>query len=299
MMNDIKSLLFKTEALRVSPEDKLFWYTSGTIGPYYINAHFLYGSESKANELLATIDDNKGNEYEMPGIVAEAVINNYKNDDFYKNAIDIIVSYIRDNISVREIDFISGGERRDWFFSFIVANLLDKPHITVYKDLRVVYGSEKPKGTADKVREVTENTLAGRRCLHISDLVTEASSFERAWRPAIEKAGGGISWSLTVVDRMQGGRRLIESLGSEHHALIEIDGGLFNTALERGYVNQRQHDMILAYIDDPKVSMKAFIDAHPEFLKSTLEGGGKDAERAKLCLERGVYDNFRTENANK
>ena len=41
--------LFETNAFRVCPENEPFWYTSGTIGPYYINTHFLYGSEEKGN----------------------------------------------------------------------------------------------------------------------------------------------------------------------------------------------------------------------------------------------------------
>ena len=39
------SLLFETNAFRVCEENKPFWYTSGKIGPYFINADYLYGSE--------------------------------------------------------------------------------------------------------------------------------------------------------------------------------------------------------------------------------------------------------------
>ena len=52
--------LFKTNAIRVCPKDKPFWYTSGRIGPYYVNTHFLFGSETKANAFLADIDRLKG-----------------------------------------------------------------------------------------------------------------------------------------------------------------------------------------------------------------------------------------------
>ena len=51
--------LFETNAFRVCPENEPFWYTSGTIGPYYINTHFLYGSESSALEMLKAIDGIK------------------------------------------------------------------------------------------------------------------------------------------------------------------------------------------------------------------------------------------------
>jgi len=31
------SWLFETNALKIAPAEKPFWYTSGLIGPYYIN----------------------------------------------------------------------------------------------------------------------------------------------------------------------------------------------------------------------------------------------------------------------
>ena len=45
---------------------------------------------------------------------------------------------IKENINTEEIDYISGGERRDWYFSNIIAYLLKKPHVTIYKDLTTV-----------------------------------------------------------------------------------------------------------------------------------------------------------------
>ncbi|GAE87725.1 hypothetical protein JCM21531_1120 [Acetivibrio straminisolvens JCM 21531] len=72
-MNNEKLLkwLFETNAIRVCPQDKPFWYTSGTIGPYYINTHFLYGSEEKANKLLAFIDREKENVLKCPERILE------------------------------------------------------------------------------------------------------------------------------------------------------------------------------------------------------------------------------------
>jgi len=64
---ELVNWLFNTGAVRVCPEGKPFWYTSGTIGPYYINTHFLYGSERKALELLETIDAIKADRLGCPG----------------------------------------------------------------------------------------------------------------------------------------------------------------------------------------------------------------------------------------
>lgn len=48
MENPIISWLFETDAVRVCPEGHPFWYTSGKLGPFYINTQFLYGSEAAA-----------------------------------------------------------------------------------------------------------------------------------------------------------------------------------------------------------------------------------------------------------
>ena len=61
-MNNIANLLFETKALKICPENKPFWYTSGKIGPYFINADYLYGSESDSAELLSFIDKELENE---------------------------------------------------------------------------------------------------------------------------------------------------------------------------------------------------------------------------------------------
>ena len=60
-MKDLMSLLFDTNAFKICAENKPFWYTSGKIGPYFVNTHFLYGSENDANELLDYINYTETN----------------------------------------------------------------------------------------------------------------------------------------------------------------------------------------------------------------------------------------------
>ena len=54
-MNIIEKKLFETQAMKVANPEKPFWYTSGKLGPYFINTHFLYGNETAACELLEKI----------------------------------------------------------------------------------------------------------------------------------------------------------------------------------------------------------------------------------------------------
>ncbi len=275
------SWLFETKALRVCPQDKLFWYTSGTIGPYYINTHFLYGNEEKANELLSVIDREKDNIFTCPDRILELTQKNYSRDNIFKKLVDTMCRFIKDNINLSEVECISGGERRDWFFSLIIAHLLNKPHITIYKDLKAVISYD------NKTQEI--DSLNGAKVLHIADLVTEASSYERAWIPAVKNKGGEIKWSVVVVDRKQGGEELLSSKGIIPYSMVDVDKSLFQEALSQGLINDQQYTMILNYIDNPKESMKRFLEEHPEFLHNALNTDEKTKERAKMCIEKNIY----------
>ncbi|HHV59991.1 MAG TPA: orotate phosphoribosyltransferase [Clostridiaceae bacterium] len=275
------SMLFGTSAIRVCPENKPFWYTSGTIGPYYVNTHFLYGSEEKANELLAYIDKNKSSKLALPEALLHKTFENYKQDEVYKSVVDEMCRVINEKIGLGNIEYVSGGERRDWFFSLIIAFILKKPHITIYKDLDTVLTD----GSGTKpVKEIKSGNV-----LHIADLITEASSFERAWIPAVKNLGGMIRWSLVVVDRNQGGSEFLEGQGIKPLSMIEMDMAMFEKALSQGLITKPQYNLIVEYIKDPYKSMKKFMEDNPDFLAESLKGDEKTRERARLCIEKGCY----------
>ncbi|MDP4181354.1 MAG: orotate phosphoribosyltransferase [Bacillota bacterium] len=276
------SWLFQTGALRVCPQDKPFWYTSGAIGPYYINTHFLYGSEDKANNLLKIIDSEKADKIKCPVKLLEEVLSNYSKDAIFKELIDEMTKFVQESPEMKNFDYISGGERRDWFFSIIIAHFLKKPHITIYKDLTVAVLDD------GKVNDGID--INGKKVLHIADLINEASSYERAWIPAIKNLGGEIKWSMAVVDRMQGGAEYLNSRNIIPFSMINIDKELFERALDCGYINNSQFEMIDEYINNPKEAMKNFLKNNPEFMKNALVSDEKTKERAKLCIEKKIYE---------
>lgn len=279
--NKLTKWLFETKALRVCPQDKPFWYTSGAIGPYYINTHFLYGSEEKANQLLSFIDKEKENIFQCPLKILDQTKGNYTADLIYKGLIDEMCKFICDNININEIDYISGGERRDWFFSLIIAEKLNKPHLTIYKNLEIVVTY---KGKTEE-----QGDLKNKKVLHIADLINEASSYERAWVPAIEKNNGSICWSIVVVDRKQGGEELLNKLNVKSFSLVNIDKELFSNALEQKLINDSQYEMIQEYINNPKEAMKKFLSDNPSFLQTALIADEKTKVRASLCIEKNIY----------
>lgn len=283
-MSNIMSYLFTTNAIRFCDENKPFWYTSGKIGPYFINTHFVYGSEKEAVELLNFIDECLSDKLSLPEKVFNKVLKQYKSNEIYKNVIDTLKKYIEENIEISKIDYISGGERRDWFFSNMIAYLLNKPHISIYKDLTTVISNSKFESSK------TVTFLENKKVLHIADLITVASSYIRAWIPAINKLGSSICWSCVVVDRMQGGKEKIEEKGIKSLSLVQVDINLFEKAYEQKVINYSQLQMLKGFFSNPDDTMRKFLIEHPEFIQNTLNSDEKTRKRAQLLIENNLYN---------
>lgn len=285
-MKDLTNLLFETNAFNIAQENKPFWYTSGKIGPYFVNGEFFYGSDADSKELLAFIDSELENETKenIPANIFEKVLAHYNSNEIYKTTIDAMVEYIKESVDVANIDYISGGERRDWFFSNMIAYILEKPHVTIYKDLSTVESDYK----------FTVNTpvekIEGKNFLHVADLLNQSASFTRAWIPAIENLGSKILWSIFVIDRMDGGTQVLTDCGVEVLSLLKINDELFVKALELGIINEKQLQMLRDFKKDQMGSMKQFLIDHPEFLEESLNSdNSKTAKRAKLLVEQDLY----------
>ena len=280
MADKIIEALFETKAVRVAPENQPFWYTSGRLGPFFINTHFLLKNEAAAGEVLKRIEkaiaDNK---LTAPEEIFDMMLAYYNKGGTFK----MVSDKLAEEASKLDFDYISGGERRDYFFSMMPAYLLKKPHLTIYKDMTSVY-SESIDGPAVDVKDID---LKGKKALHIADLITEASSYERAWIPVIRGLGSDITDTVAVVDRHQNGREVLKGLGVELHALTGINEDLFDEAKANGVINDAQKDMIMHFLENPADYMTAFLKANPGFIDAEIAKGGKNKERAELAIEKG------------
>ena len=280
MSDSVLSWLFETKAVRVCPEGAPFWYTSGKLGPFYINTHFLYGSQQAAEDLLAVIERAAaGDRLAFARTVLEHARRQYAANEIYRRLMDRLVEAAR----AVDFDFVSGGERRDFFFSLLIADKLHKPHVAIFKDLETVYDAAGFQSACP----ADAAGLSGKRALHVADLVTEASSYVRAWIPAVEALGAKIVASVAVVDRDQGGREVLQRAGIPLTTLVKIEPSLFETASRMGVVTQEQLSLVLAFMQDPNRFMHDFLAAHPDFLAGQIALGGKAKERAELCIQKG------------
>ena len=280
MADKIIEALFETKAVRVAPENQPFWYTSGRLGPFFINTHFLLENEAASGEVLKRIEraiaDNK---LTAPEEIFDMMLAYYNKGGTFK----MVSDKLAEEASKLDFDYISGGERRDYFFSMMPAYLLKKPHLTIYKDMTSVY-SGSIDGPAVDVKDID---LKGKKALHIADLITEASSYERAWIPVIRGLGSDITDTVAVVDRHQNGREVLKGLGVELHALTGINEDLFDEAKANGVINDAQKDMIMHFLENPADYMTAFLKANPGFIDAEIAKGGKNKERAELAIEKG------------
>ena len=285
-MEDLILDLFNTKAIKACEANKPFWLTSGKIGAYFINAEYLYGSEQESKDLLTMVDQMLSEHKTLPKKVFEQVLKQYNSNSIYKNTIDMLMNTITQNIDINEIDYISGGERRDWVFSNIIAYLLHKPHITIFKDQTALL-SNSDFTTTEQIQN-----LNSKKCLHIADLITEAVSYINLWIPSINNLGGQIKWTASIVDRMQGGTEKLKNNGIVTYSLIKVNKDLFKTALEKRTITEEQYKMINDYIDNPDETMRQFLKTHPEFIKESLKSTGKTLIRAQKCVNDNIYGLF-------
>ena len=133
--------------------------------------------------------------------------------------------------------------------------------------------------------------LNNAKVLHIADLVTEASSYVRAWIPSVKSLNANIVWSQVVVDRMQGGSAVLTNQNIRPLSLIQIDPSLFAKALEKGLINKTQKTMLDDFFKSPDETMREFLIAHPEFIDEALKATDpKTPIRVKTLLDNDLYN---------
>lgn len=275
---DLLKALLDTKALRLAPPGEVFWYTSGTVGPYYINTEYLYGGPKQAQQLLSFIDEHK-EDVDFPQRLQKRVEKQYAKNAVYRQVVDRLVALTRE--SGTHFNGVSGGERRDWFFSLAVAERLGKPSLLIYKDGRTVVLE------GQKLRLVRANYMD---VLHVADLVTEASSYVRDWIPAVTAGGGRIAYAANVIDRGQGGLERLKKKGVAAGALMRIDDDLFDRLRAMRQIDAERHALLTRYHRDPHAAMRAFLQKHPQIVRSALKGDdSRAAERAHLLITENPY----------
>lgn len=272
----LSKLLFDTEALVFSREDSPFWYTSGNFGPYYLNTHYLFGGETRANEFLEVFSRGL-DEPEIIRTLVELVRQEMSSNEEFAE----LIEFMAKSTKGLEFDYISGGERRDFFFSIPLALFLNLPHISIFKSA-AAYLSDP---SFDNSSLLADGELKGAKVLHVADLLNVASSYTRVWLPCLHRLDAKISDSLLVVSRLQGGEEVLLEAGVRPLSLLSLGEDFFKQAAEANLISASNASLATSFQKDPKGYMREFLDNNPDFLDRAENESKKTAERVQRFRE--------------
>lgn len=210
--------------------DKWFPYTSGEIGPYYVQSACVL---ENPEQYRAAITD-----------------------------LTVLAETLDAHFTV-----ISGGESRDWIFSYPLALALQLPHMSVYKD--------------SAVRGVQSG-----EALHVADLNNEGSSFRNYWVPTLQKRGGRIVSALFYVDRLEKGTSVLNSLGIPHESVVPLDAHAWRLLLGWGAITPDVYVELLTYMSYPQEWAHKKLCEYPEKLVDLLKNP-KTHEKGMKILDKG------------
>jgi orotate phosphoribosyltransferase len=131
--------------------------------------------------------------------------------DIFKMTTDIFAEIIKNTIGLKEVDAIGGVPTAGLIFATSVAYNVEKPLVYVRKDVR-------KHGTLKKIEGVMK---PGCKVLLIDDLITTGSSIIDAVE-AVRFQGGLVNNAIVLVDRMEGGKRNLQTVGIDLKTLTKI-----------------------------------------------------------------------------
>lgn len=276
-MNELEKSLLLSESIKIAEDISPFWYTSGTLGPYFINTHFLLNNEKEANILLKFIDVKKEDHKNFFPELIDRLLKYYEINDIFKNSIDFIYTLLKKNKEFNESEYISGGERRDWFFSPIIAHLSNKKLLFIYKDLKVY----------DINSQITD--IKNFKVCHICDLITQASSFKRAWIPAIKNINGKLVSVFSIVDRDEGGINFFKENNIKYLPFVIINKNFLNNLLKNKVINKNQLYLINNFKKNPTLFGKNYLLKNPDYLSTSIHDK-KSHQKALRCINENPYN---------
>ncbi len=264
-MSSITHDLFDTKALRLAETNRPGTNESDIILPCQVHAAYLIGNERLAESLSDLIarraaDTSVGGREALPEAITKFTQTIYEVNGNYKH----VLHQCCDRIRNLDFDYISGGEEGSFFFSNQVAWILGIPHISIFKngDMVITHEDrsrsrliERGSGESNEISEFAlsfRDEIRGKKLLHITDQLADASDFIDSWIPAIEKLGAKITHALALVDLNMGGEDKLAAAGIKLHSLATIDEAFFLDALNLKLITQKESELIYRYPADPE-----------------------------------------------
>lgn len=241
--------LIRTQAIQVRKDmsDAPFWYTSGRPGPFYINVERIAGQAAVAkildqiNHILVSSDPAETKAKQVWGLVMTRL----EEDQEYREVMHLLVDFYRSGGTAHPT-LVSGGERRDWFFSIPFAHLLEVPHLFLLKK----GGHWLLSSTGEALDEPL--SIADQGVLHVADIVNTASSYLRYWIPNLASLHARFDETLTVAVRSQDGIQALQAQGIRVQTPLTMGLPVFAEARDMHLISDLAYQDIELFLRSPK-----------------------------------------------
>ncbi|MCI0184236.1 hypothetical protein [Sulfoacidibacillus ferrooxidans] len=247
--------LIQTGAIRVrkNENDMAFWYTSCIPGPYYINVEKIIGPHIASHLLpqITKILSSQMNNREKAMSISHMIIDQLNHDMNYLETISLLTEFYQSKTSLLP-QAISGGERRDWFFSVPFAEIMGIPHLFLLKN--------GDYWCLDNNDHLTNQNWNDMNILHVSDIINTATSYTRYWLPTLKNVGVSLQETLTVVIRGLPGRQKLEQNGVRITTPLDLDEAVFVEACKKNLISQFTLSDILLYMESPRLWTHNFLN---------------------------------------
>ena len=156
--------------------------------------------------------------------------------DVFRKICDLYINYIREQLNDQKIDRVAGIPTGGTPFASVIAYVLKKPFMYIRKNPRA-HGRQK---------RIEGVLTPGDRVLLIDDLITTGFSLEKSSR-TVSDEGGIVEDVLVLLNRKEGGKTKLNSIGITLHSLLDIDEAV-TTLYEIGTIDEKQLKTILKQV---------------------------------------------------
>lgn len=124
-------------------------------------------------------------------------------------------------------------------------------YLSVAKGLPMILCRKEVKDHGTK-KKIEGEYFSGQRCLLVEDLITSGSSILETARP-LEEEGLVIKDIILIIDRQQGGKQKLESLGYDVHSLFTLSE-ILNTLEKQEKISLKTYRSTMEFIKNNQIA---------------------------------------------
>ena len=264
--NTLTKLILDSKALSIwnRKTGPVFWWTSGLPAPFYLRTEVMIGRDladdllEKITATVAANPDRKACAAELKVMMLDA----YKKHPDYQTVIKAMVAHAKNEFALGSYTAVSGGERRDWFFSIPFAEEIGLKHIYLFKDQSLY---------------CAESLTKREKVLHVSDIISKAASYFNQWLPALKQHDLVCAGTVSVNAHGTKGVARLEEAGCKVAPVKCIELSFFLHCFDAGLISSEASEESKTYFASEKEWADKYVMENPALL--TVPADKKTIER--------------------